>query len=526
MNMDSYLAFIGIHAIGNLYKNLSVCKLIEHAIRRDEGKITNSGALNLNTGKYTGRSPRDRFIVDQESIHNDINWGKINIPIEQEAFDTIYLRLLAYLEKKDIFIFDGFAGADRRYSIPVRFINEMASGNLFVHQLFIRPNEEELNSFIPEFTVIAAPGFHANPSVDKTNSEAFVIINFNKKMVIIGGTMYCGEMKKSIFSVMNYILPKKGILPMHCSANVGSKEDVALFFGLSGTGKTTLSADSNRRLIGDDEHGWSNDGVFNFEGGCYAKCINLSRENEPQIWDAIRFGTLIENIVVKENGDADYSDSSFTENTRAAYPVEYIPGAVIEGKGDHPKTIIFLTADAFGVLPPISRLTKEQAMYHFMSGYTSKLAGTERGIIEPEATFSACFGEPFMPMNPAFYANMLGEKIDKYNAEVYLVNTGWAGGPYGIGNRMKLAYTRAMVTAAINGELKDSEYEEHPIFKIGIPKKCSNVPKDILNPINTWKDKNEYYKYANELAEKFNSNFEKFTEVSENIKSACPVVMI
>lgn len=526
MNLDTYLSSIGIDAISKVYKNLSVCKLIEHAIKNGEGNITSNGALSLNTGKYTGRSPKDRFIVDQESIHSEINWGNVNIPIKQEVFDTIYLRLLAYLQKKDIYIFDGFAGADRRYSIPVRFINELASGNLFVHQLFVRPNEAELNSFVPEFTLIAAPGFHANPAMDKTNSEAFVIINFDKKMVIIGGTMYCGEMKKSIFSVMNYLLPKRGILPMHCSANIGAEGDVALFFGLSGTGKTTLSADQNRRLIGDDEHGWSDDGVFNFEGGCYAKCINLSKENEPQIWDAIRFGTLIENIVINENGDADYSDASYTENTRAAYPVEFIPGAVLEGKGGHPKTIIFLTADAFGVLPPISKLTKEQAMYHFMSGYTSKLAGTERGIVEPEATFSACFGEPFMPMNPSFYANMLGEKIDKYNADVYLVNTGWAGGPYGIGNRMKLSYTRAMVTAAINGELNNAEYEEHPIFKLKIPKTCSNVPAVILNPINTWSDINEYYKYAYDLAEKFNRNFKKFVGVSEEIKNACPLVMV
>ncbi len=526
MNFNSYLNNIGFVGITNVYRNLSVCKLIEHAVLKGEGKLTSNGALSINTGKYTGRSPQDRFIVDQESIHNEINWGKINIPIIQSTFDTIFLRLLAYLEKKDIYIFDGLAGADRRYSMPIRFINEMASGNLFVHQLFIRPNEEELKSFNPEFTVITAPGFQASPVIDKTNSEAFVIINFEKKMVIIGGTMYCGEMKKSIFSVMNYILPKKGVLPMHCSSNIGKNGDVALFFGLSGTGKTTLSADSNRRLIGDDEHGWSDDGVFNFEGGCYAKCINLSKENEPQIWDAIRFGTLIENIVVNDSGEADYSDALFTENSRAAYPVEFIPGAVIEGKGGQPKTVIFLTADAFGVLPPISKLTKEQAMYHFMSGYTSKLAGTERGIVEPQATFSACFGEPFMPMNPSFYANMLGERIDKYNTEVYLVNTGWAGGPYGIGNRMKLIYTRAMVTAAINGELKNVEYEEHPIFRVSIPKTCSNVQEEILNPINTWKDKNEYCRYANELAEKFNKNFEKFKNVPEEIRNACPVVMI
>lgn len=526
MNLDTYLKSIGFDAVGRVYNNLSVCKLIEHAIKKGEGNITSNGALNLNTGKYTGRSPKDRFIVDQESVHNEINWNNVNVPIKQEVFDTIYLRLLAYFQKKDLYVFDGFAGADRRYSIPVRFINEMAAGNLFVHQLFIRPKEDEIAGFNPEFTVIAAPGFNANPTLDKTNSEAFVIINFEKKLVIIGGTMYCGEMKKSIFSVLNYLLPKKGVLPMHCSANIGADGDTALFFGLSGTGKTTLSADQNRRLIGDDEHGWSDDGVFNFEGGCYAKCINLSKVNEPQIWDAIRFGTLVENIVTNEKGDADYTDASYTENTRAAYPIEFIPDAVIEGKGGHPKTIIFLTADAFGVLPPISKLNKEQAMYHFMSGYTSKLAGTERGVVEPEATFSACFGEPFMPRHPSFYANMLGEKIDRYNADVYLVNTGWAGGPYGIGNRMKLSYTRAMVTAAIKGQLKNVAYEEHPVFKLWMPKECSNVPADILNPINTWDDKNEYYKYAEALAEKFNNNFKKFIAVPEQIEEERPLVMV
>lgn len=522
MNLELYLNKLGITEPGIINNNLSVCKLFEHAIIKGEANVTNNGALNLNTGKYTGRSPKDRFVVDQESVHNDINWGKVNVPIKQDVFDVIYARLLAYLQCKDLYIFDGFAGADRRYSLPVRFINEKATGNLFAHQLFIRPTKEELESFDPQFTVIAAPGFHANPELDRTNSEAFVIINFDKKLVIIGGTMYCGEIKKSIFSVMNYLLPKLGILPMHCSANIGTEGDVALFFGLSGTGKTTLSADPNRRLIGDDEHGWSEDGVFNFEGGCYAKCINLSKENEPQIWDAIRFGTVVENLVIDDNGNADYCDAKYTENTRAAYPVEYIPNAVLEGKGGQPSTVIFLTADAFGVLPPIAKLTKEQAMYHFMSGYTSKLAGTERGIVEPEATFSACFGEPFMPMNPSFYAKMLGEKIDKYNTDVYLVNTGWSGGPYGVGNRMKLKFTRAMVTAAINGELKAVEYEEHPIFKVHVPKSCSNVPSEILNPINTWIDKDQYMKYANELANKFNKNFEKFQEVSEDIKKASP----
>lgn len=524
MDLNLYLENLGLVNFKNVYRNLTPCKLTEHAVLRGDGKLTSTGAISVTTGKYTGRSPHDRFIVDQESIHNEINWGKTNLPIKEEGFDFIYSRLLAYLENKDLYVFDGFAGADRRYSLPIRFINELPAQNLFVHQLFIRPTEEELKDFAPGFTVICAPGFKASPKMDKTNSEAFIILNFEKKMVIIGGSLYCGEIKKSIFTVMNFLLPNKNVFPMHCSANIGKDGDVALFFGLSGTGKTTLSADPQRKLIGDDEHGWSEDGVFNFEGGCYAKCINLSRENEPQIWDAIKFGSVVENVVVDDNGEPDYCDAKLTENTRVGYPINYIPGAVLEGAGGHPKTVVFLTADAFGVLPPISKLTKEQAMYHFMSGYTSKLAGTERGIVEPQATFSTCFGEPFMPRNSSFYANMLGQKIDKHNASVYLVNTGWAGGPYGVGKRMKLAYTRAMVTAAISGELDKVQYEEHPIFKVLVPKSCPDVPSEVLNPINTWANKDDYYKFANELAVKFNKNFEKFKEVPEEIKKAAPIV--
>lgn len=524
MDLNLYLENLGLVNFKNVYRNLTPCKLTEHAVLRGDGKLTSTGAISVTTGKYTGRSPHDRFIVDQESIHNEINWGKTNLPIKEEGFDFIYSRLLAYLENKDLYVFDGFAGADRRYSLPIRFINELPAQNLFVHQLFIRPTEEELKDFAPGFTVICAPGFKASPKMDKTNSEAFIILNFEKKIVIIGGSLYCGEIKKSIFTVMNFLLPNKNVFPMHCSANIGKDGDVALFFGLSGTGKTTLSADPQRKLIGDDEHGWSEDGVFNFEGGCYAKCINLSRENEPQIWDAIKFGSVVENVVVDDNGEPDYCDAKLTENTRVGYPINYIPGAVLEGAGGHPKTVVFLTADAFGVLPPISKLTREQAMYHFMSGYTSKLAGTERGIVEPQATFSTCFGEPFMPRNSSFYANMLGQKIDKHNASVYLVNTGWAGGPYGVGKRMKLAYTRAMVTAAISGELDNVQYEEHPIFKVLVPKSCPDVPSEVLNPINTWANKDDYYKFANELAVKFNKNFEKFKEVPEEIKKAAPIV--
>lgn len=433
MEIEKQLNELGLINLKNIYKNLSVCKLVEHSIIKGEGNITSSGALNINTGKYTGRSPKDRYIVDQEEIHNDINWGSVNIPISESQFESLYSKLKAYFQNRDIYIFDGFVGADRRYSMSVRFINELASQSLFVNQLFIRPTQSELEKFSPDFTVICAPNFKADPKTDKINSEAFVIINLERKMIIIGGTMYCGELKKSIFSVMNYFMPKYGILSMHCSANVGKNDDVALFFGLSGTGKTTLSADSERRLIGDDEHGWSEDGIFNFEGGCYAKCINLSKENEPQIFNAIRFGTLLENVVFDCNGKVDYSDSRYTENTRAAYPIDYIDNCVKEGTGGHPKTILFLTADAFGVLPPISKLNKHQAMYHFISGYTSKIAGTERGIKEPIATFSACYGEPFMLLNPLYYAKMLGEKIERYNVNVYLVNTGWIKGPYGVG---------------------------------------------------------------------------------------------
>jgi phosphoenolpyruvate carboxykinase (ATP) len=524
MKLQSFLFGLGFVGENKIYRNIEQCRLVEHALKRGEAQLTAAGALSLNTGKYTGRSPRDRFIVDSRETHDYINWGETNLPIGEEEFECIYARLLAYLKEKDLYIFDGFAGADRRYTIPIRFINEMAVQNLFVHNLFIRPAKEELEGYEPEVTVICAPGFKANPSIDKTNSEAFVILNIEKKIVIIGGTMYCGEMKKSIFTLMNYFLPQKGILPMHCSANVGRGGDTALFFGLSGTGKTTLSADPERRLIGDDEHGWSEEGIFNFEGGCYAKCINLSKESEPQIWNAIRFGTVLENVAVDEDGQIDFTSSRFTENTRAGYPIDFIPGAVMEGTGGHPRTILFLTADAFGVLPPISKLTRDQAMYHFMSGYTSKLAGTERGVREPQATFSSCFGEPFMPVSPSIYAEMLGENIDKHGASVYLINTGWIGGSYGTGSRMKLSFTRTMVSAAIKGELKDAEYEEHPIFKLLMPTKIEGIPDEILNPINTWMDKDSYFRTANELADKFNRNFEKFKSVPQNIKNAAPVI--
>jgi phosphoenolpyruvate carboxykinase (ATP) len=430
---------------------------------------------------------------------------------------------MAYLKEKEIFVFDGFVGADKNYRMPIRIINEFAAQNLFAQQLFIKPKAGELEGFLPGFTVIAAPGCIAYPEKDGTNSEAFIILNFEKKIVIIGGSKYCGEIKKSLFTVMNYILPLQGVMPMHCSANVGKKGDVALFFGLSGTGKTTLSADPGRRLIGDDEHGWTDAGVFNFEGGCYAKCIKLSKENEPQIWDAIRFGTVVENLVLDETtGVPNYDSELYTENTRAGYPVTYINNAVEEGTGGHPATIIFLTADATGTMPPISKLTKEEAMYHFVSGYTSKLAGTERGIVEPTATFSTCFGAPFMPMNPQVYAELLGNKIDKHKANVYLVNTGWSGGPYGVGKRMKIPYTRAMINAAIDGSLEKVSYEIDPIFKVSIPKECPSVPAEVLNPRNVWADKAEYEKMATKLAKDFMENIKKFKGMSEAIVNAGP----
>lgn len=521
MELLKNLNSLGIVSVKNVYHNLSVAELVEHALKNNEGELSDTGALSIKTGVYTGRSPEDRFIVDTDDVHNLIDWGKVNRPISEEVFERVYGRLIAYLENKDLYVFDGFAGADENYNLKVRFINEMAAQNLFVHQLFIR---KETKDFLPDFTVIVAPNFKAVKEIDGTNSEAFILINFKKKIVIIGGTMYCGEIKKSVFSVMNFLLPQKDVLPMHCSANVSKGGDVSLFFGLSGTGKTTLSADGNRYLIGDDEHGWSKDGVFNFEGGCYAKCIGLSREKEPQIFNAIRFGTVLENVVLDNCKHPDYEDGCLTENTRAGYPIDYIDNVVIEGKAGHPKTIIFLTADAFGVLPPISKLTKKQAMYHFMSGYTSKLAGTERGIKEPKATFSACFGEPFMPLSPKVYAKMLGEKIDEFNANVYLINTGWHKGPYGKGSRINLKYTRRMVDAAINGELENVDYLKHPIFNLNMPINIEGIPSEILNPINTWEDKDEYIRYAKELALRFIENFKRFEGVDEEIILSGPRV--
>ncbi|WP_175640387.1 phosphoenolpyruvate carboxykinase (ATP) [Metabacillus schmidteae] len=503
----------------NTQKQLSVSQLVEKVIKRGEGKLTSTGAVSVSTGKYTGRSPKDKFIVEEASTVHKIDWGNVNQPISKQHFDNLYTKVLEYLkEKEEIFVFKGFAGADHNSRLPITVINEYAWHNLFAHQLFIGPTGTDEQTHEDPFTIVSAPTFKANPIIDGTNSETFIIVSFEKRVILIGGTEYAGEMKKSIFSIMNYLLPEQDILPMHCSANVSEEGDVALFFGLSGTGKTTLSADPNRKLIGDDEHGWSDNGVFNIEGGCYAKCVSLSREKEPQIFDAITFGSVLENVVIDENtGLADYNDVSLTENTRAAYSLDAIDNIMVPSVAGHPNTIVFLTADAFGVLPPISKLSKEQAMYHFLSGYTSKLAGTERGVTSPEVTFSTCFGSPFLPLDASRYAEMLGEKIDKHDANVFLVNTGWTGGEYGVGHRMNLSYTRGMVRAALNGELDNVETGKDDIFGLEIPLHVPGVPDDVLIPEKTWSDKEAYKAKALDLAGKFNENFKKFTSVSEDI---------
>jgi len=506
-----------------VHHNLPVAKLVELAAKRGEGILTDKGALNALTGKFTGRSPKDKFVVDEASVHDKINWGPVNQPISTEKFLLLQQDMLEYLQDKELFVFDGFAGADQTYRLPIRVVNEYAWHNLFARQLFIRPTEEELANHEAEFTVICAPQFKANPAVHGTNSETFIVLSFERKTVLIGGTEYAGEMKKSIFSVMNFLLPEQGVLSMHCSSNVGKEGNVALFFGLSGTGKTTLSADPNRFLIGDDEHGWSDNGVFNIEGGCYAKCIKLSAEGEPQIWNAIQFGTVLENVDIDdETRKADFDSDKYTENTRAAYPVEMISGAVIPGVGAQPNVIVFLTADSFGVLPPISKLTKEQAMYHFLSGYTSKMAGTERGVTTPQTEYSTCFGAPFLPLHPVVYAEMLGKKIDERDVQVYLVNTGWTGGPVGVGSRMKLSYTRAMVTAALNGELEKVDYVADATFGMQVPTTCPNVPAEVLQPRNTWASKEDYDKQAADLAARFIENFQKKFPDAADIAKAGP----
>lgn len=511
--------------LGRIHRNLSVPSLIEVAIHRKEGNLSSTGALSVKTGKFTGRSPDDRYIVDDSVTHNIIEWGKVNHPISEEKFENIFGRMKKYVEGKAFFIFDGFVGADPEIKLPIRVITDKAWHGLFATQIFIRPTLAELKNHKPEFTLLSVNDFGAMPELEGTRTETFIIINFKKKIVLIGATSYAGEIKKAMFSVMNYILPSRGVFPMHCSANVGMDRKAALFFGLSGTGKTTLSADPERHLVGDDEHGWSDKGIFNFEGGCYAKCINLKKENEPEIWRAIRFGAVMENVIIKrDTHEPDFSDGSLTENTRVVYPLDFIPAAIIPSVANHPKVIIFLTADAFGVMPPIAKLTKEGAMYHFMSGYTSKLAGTERGITEPKETFSQCFGAPFMPLHAKEYAKMLGQKIAEHNTRVYLINTGWSGGPYGVGKRIDLKYTRAMVTSALNGDLEKTPFKHNDIFNLEIPTLCPRVPSEVLDPRNTWSDKEKYDISAKKLAALFVKNFEKFGETPKEIISAGPKI--
>ncbi len=504
--------------------NLAVPALYEEAVRRQEGLISADGPLSCRTGQHTGRSPNDKFLVQEPGSEKHVAWGKVNRPMSLEHFDAFHKDMLNSLSGKELYVLDCFAGADPNYRLPVRIINEFAWHNLFCRNLFIDdPLAAEASS--PQFTIIDSPSFKADPKRHGTNSDVAIIVNFAKKLVLICGSSYAGEMKKSIFSVLNYILPLQGVLSMHCSANIGKTGDVALFFGLSGTGKTTLSSDPDRMLIGDDEHGWSDRGVFNFEGGCYAKTIRLSAEAEPQIYASTRrFGTVLENVFVNpESRVLDLDDDRFTENTRAAYPIAFVENAVLSGQGGHPKNVVMLTADAFGVLPPISRLTPEGAMYHFLSGYTAKVAGTEKGVTEPKATFSTCFGAPFLPLPPSHYAKMLGEKIAKHNARVWLVNTGWTGGAYGVGRRMKIAYTRAMVRAVLSGELDGVPYERDPMFNLDVPLSCPDVPSEVLKPRNTWTDGAAYDAQAKKLAIMFAENFKTFEGgVSADVRAAGP----
>ena len=514
---------IGLGEVGAAYWNLGSAELVEQAVRLGEARLAANGAVVVNTDKRTGRSPNDKFVVKSAPSQELIHWGKINVPIERSRFDTLRQEMIAYLAGKSVYVQDCFAGADPNYRMPVRVITEFAWHSLFAHTMFVRPEPGTTTAHVPEFTIISLPKFHADPDKHGTNSEAFIILDFEQKMVIIGGTHYAGEIKKSVFTIMNHALPQRGVLPMHCSANVGGDGDSALFFGLSGTGKTTLSADPQRRLVGDDEHGWGPNGIFNFEGGCYAKCIKLSEETEPQIYRALKFGSVLENVIIDPvTRLPDYDDETLTENTRAGYPLEYIDNIVTPSIAGHPQNVVFLTCDAFGVLPPISRLTAQQAMYHFLSGYTAKVAGTEAGITEPQTTFSSLFGAPFFTQRPMVYARMLAERLEQHGARCWLVNTGWTGGPYGVGSRMKLPYTRAMLNAALAGELDDVSYATGPVFGLQIPTACPNVPADVLVPQNTWQDKGAYQDKNIELAERFKENFKKFEGVPPEVLAAGP----
>jgi phosphoenolpyruvate carboxykinase (ATP) len=509
---------LGLNNIKQAFWNLSVPSLVEKTIFLSQGMLTDTGALACDTGEFTGRSPKDKFVVLDENTKKTIWWGDVNHQISLDTFKKIHERMRAYLIGRDVYIKDAYACASDKYRLKIRVITEYPWQNLFVHNLFLRTNETELTNFTPEWTILCIPGFKADPKVDFTRAHNFTIINFTLKTILIGGTAYTGEIKKGIFTVLNYLLPvEHKALPMHCSTNIGKDGNTAIFFGLSGTGKTTLSADPDRKLIGDDEHGWDDDSVFNFEGGCYAKCVDLSQEKEPQIFSAIKFGTLLENTeFYKGTQTVNYNDVTKTENTRAAYPIHFINNSVEPSIGKTPKNIFFLTADAFGVLPPISKLTTAQAMYHFISGYTAKVAGTETGIIDPQMTFSACFGKPFLPLHPVKYAELLGKKLQDSAIDVWLINTGWTGGSYGTGERIKLGYTRAMITAVLNGDLKDVNYKfrEHEIFGLRMPLECPGVPSEILNPSNTWKNKSDYEETAVKLAEAFSTNFERYKDAA------------
>jgi phosphoenolpyruvate carboxykinase (ATP) len=523
----SSLDAIGIKNVGNAFWNLSPSELVEDCIIGGMGVLTDTGALAIETGEFTGRAPQDKFTVSDLETEKTVWWGKVNKPFEPAKFDALYEKMKAYLQGKDIYVRDAYACAHDKYRLNIRVVTETPWANMFAYNMFLRPEASELDKFEPEWHVVCAPGFHAVPEHDGTRQHNFAIINFTKKMIIIGGSGYTGEIKKGIFTVLNYVLPQdKGVLSMHCSANVGKQGDTAVFFGLSGTGKTTLSSDENRKLIGDDEHGWADDGVFNFEGGCYAKTIDLTREREPQIYDAIKFGAILENIgFVEGTSTPDYKDNSITENTRVSYPIHHIDNIMVPSRGSVPTNIFFLTCDANGILPPISKLTTAQAMYHFISGYTAKVAGTEAGVTEPQIVFSACFGAPFLPLHPAKYAEMLGKKLSDSKAKVWLINTGWSGGGNGVGSRISLKYTRAMITSALEGKLDKAKYVNHDVFGLAMPTTCEGVPAEILDPRNTWSDKNSYDEKANALAQKFIENFKQFEDgTSKEILSAAPKV--
>ncbi|MDH5590372.1 MAG: phosphoenolpyruvate carboxykinase (ATP) [Gemmatimonadota bacterium] len=515
----------GLDPRKNVYWNLSPARLYEESLARGDGRLVHMGAIAANTAPHTGRSPNDRYVVRDGVSDGSVNWGKVNVPISTEHFEKLRADVVEYLNEQDLFVRDARAGADDEYGINVRVVSERPWYSLFAYNMFLRPSAEESRDMVPDFTVIHAPHFKADPAVHGTRTDTAIVVSFATREVVVAGTRYAGEIKKSIFSVLNHRLPDQAVFPMHCSANIGEAGDVALFFGLSGTGKTTLSADAERGLIGDDEHGWSDRGVFNFEGGCYAKTIRLSPEGEPEIYRATQmFGTILENVVLDEDTrEIDFDDGSVTENTRASYPIHYIPNAVLPSRGGHPKNVVFLTADAFGVLPPISRLTPEQAMYHFLSGYTAKVAGTERGVTEPKATFSACFGAPFLPRHPGVYAEMLGEKLREHGAKVWLVNTGWSGGGYGVGTRMKLSHTRAMVRAALSGELDRVETLTDAVFGLNVPTSVPGVPSEVLHPRDTWASGEAYDAAAGQLAEMFKENFNQFADqVAEEIWAAGP----